>query len=279
MGCHAPLQLLCDPLPNIEENSCCTIVSVSWFGTLQRACESLSVLSDSLWAHGLYSPWHSPGQNTGVGSLFLFQRIFPAQRSNPGLSYCWIFYQLSYKGWATKIMVSGPINLWQIDGETAKIITDFIFGSSKITADGDCSHEIKRRLLLGRKDMTNLDSILKSRDIADKGLFSQSCGFSSSHVWIWELDYKESWALKNWCFWNVVLEKTLESPWTARRTNQSILNSDQSWIFIGRTNGEAKTPVLWPPDAKNWLIWKDPDAEKDWRWEEKRGTTEDEMVG
>ena len=89
-------------------------------------------------------------------------------------------------------MVSGPINLWQIDGETAKIITDFIFGSSKITADGDCSHEIKRRLLLGRKDMTNLDSILKSRDIADKGLFSQSCGFSSSHVWIRELDYKES---------------------------------------------------------------------------------------
>ena len=81
-------------------------------------------------------------------------------------------------------MVSGPINLWQIDGETAKIMTDFIFGSSKITADGDCSHEIKRRLLLGRKDMTNLDSILKSRDISDKGLFSQSCGFSSSHVWI-----------------------------------------------------------------------------------------------
>ena len=97
------------------------------------------------------------------------------------------------------------------------------FGSSKITADGDCSHEIKRCLLLGRKDMTNLDSILKSRDIVDKGLFSQSCGFSSSHVWMWELDYKESWAPKNWCFWNVVLEKTLESSWTAKRTNQSIL--------------------------------------------------------
>ena len=81
-------------------------------------------------------------------------------------------------------MVSGPINLWQIDGETVKIVTDFILGNSKITADGDCSHEIKRCLLLGRKDMTNLDSILKIRDIADKGLFSQSCGFSSSRVWI-----------------------------------------------------------------------------------------------
>ena len=112
----------------------------------------------------------------------------------------------------SKIMASGPITSWQIDGETMKHWE--IFGGSKITADGDFSHEIKRCLLLGRKAMANLDSILKSRDITNKSLSSQSYGFSSSHVWIWmwEFNYKESWALKNWCFWNVVLEKTLESP-------------------------------------------------------------------
>ena len=113
----------------------------------------------------------------------------------------------------TKIMASGPITSRQIDGEKAETVTDFIFLGSKITADGDCSHGTKRRLLLGRKAMTNLDSILKSRDITLLTKFqSQSYGFSSSHVWMWELDYKESWALKNWSFWTVVLEKTLESP-------------------------------------------------------------------
>ena len=110
----------------------------------------------------------------------------------------------------TKIMASGPITSWQIDGETVETVTDFIFWGSKITADGDCSHEIKRRLLLGRKVMTNLDSIIKQWKpyFANKGLSSQSYGFPSSHVWMWELDYKESWALKNWCFWTV-LEKLL----------------------------------------------------------------------
>ena len=98
-----------------------------------------------------------------------------------------------------------------------------IFLGSKITADDDCSHEIKRPLLLGRKVMANLDSILKSRDIADKGPSSQSCGFSSGHVWMWQLDYKESWAPKNWCFWTVVWRRLLRVPWTARRSNQSIL--------------------------------------------------------
>ena len=112
----------------------------------------------------------------------------------------------------TKIMASGPVTSWQIDGETVETVSDFILGDSKITADSDCSHEIKRLLLLGRKGMTNLDSILQSRDIANKGLFSQSYDFSSTHVWMWELEYKESWVLKNWCFWSVVLEKTLESP-------------------------------------------------------------------
>ena len=109
-------------------------------------------------------------------------------------------------------MAPGPITSWQIDGETMETVIDFIFGGSKITADGDCSHEIKRHLLLGRKAMTNLDSILKSRDITDKGPSSQSYGFPRSHVWMWELDRKEGWAPKNWCFWTVVLEKTLESP-------------------------------------------------------------------
>ena len=94
-------------------------------------------------------------------------------------------------------MASGPITSWQTDGETVETVTDFIFLGSKITVDCDFSHEIKRRLLLGRKAMTNLDSILKSRDITDKGLYSQSCDFSSSHVWMWELDYKESWEPKN----------------------------------------------------------------------------------
>ena len=114
----------------------------------------------------------------------------------------------------TKIMASGPITLWQIDVETMDTVTNFNFLCSKITADGDCSHEIKRHLLFGRKAMTNLDSILKSQRhwVAKKGLSIQSYGFSSSHVWMWELDHKESWELKNWCFWTVVLEKTLESP-------------------------------------------------------------------
>ena len=113
----------------------------------------------------------------------------------------------------TKIMASGPITSWQIDGETMEAVWDFILGGSKITAGGDCSHEIKRHLLLGRKVMTNLDSILKKQRyyFANKGPFSQSDGFSSGHVWMWELNYKESWVLKYWCFWTVMLEKTLES--------------------------------------------------------------------
>ena len=111
-----------------------------------------------------------------------------------------------------------------------------------------------------------------------KGPSSQGYGFSSGHVWMWELDYKESWVQKNWCFWTAVLEKTLNVPWTARRSNQSILKGDQSWVFIGRTDVEAETPILWSPDVKSWLIWKDPDAGKYWGQEEK-GITEDEMVG
>ena len=129
--------------------------------------------------------------------------------------------------------------------------------------------------------MTNLDSILKSRDITlptKVHLSSQGHGFLSSHVWMWELDYKESWALKNWCCWTVVLEKTLESPLDCKKIQPVHPKGDQSWVLIGRTDVEAETPILWPPDAKSWLIWKDPDAAKDWGREEK-GLTEDEMVG
>ena len=123
-------------------------------------------------------------------------------------------------------------------------VTDFILGGSKITADGDCSDEIKRCLLLGRKVMTNLDSILKNRDITL---------LTKVHlVKMWELDYKESWVPKNWYFWTVVLEKTLESPLNCKI---KLVNpkGNQSWIFIGRTDAEAETPILWQPGAKNWV--------------------------
>ena len=112
---------------------------------------------------------------------------------------------------------------------------------------------------------------------ANKGPSNQSYGFSSSHVWMWELDYKESWVLKNWCFWTVV-EKTLESPLDSKEIQLVHPKGNQSWIFIGRTDAEAETPILLPPDVKNWLICKVPDVGKDWGQEEK-GTTEDEMVG
>ena len=135
-------------------------------------------------------------------------------------------------------------------------------------------------MFFGRKVMINLDSILKKQRhyFANKGPSSQSYGFSSSHVWMWELDYKESWALKCWCFSTVVLEKTLESPLDSKESQPVQPKGDQSWVFIGRTNAEAETPILWPLDMKDWLTWKDPDAGKDWRREEK-GMTEDEMVG
>ena len=129
----------------------------------------------------------------------------------------------------SKITASGPITPWQIDGKTMETVTDIFLGGSKITADGYCSHEIKRCLLLGRKAMTNLDNIKKQRHyFANKGLSSQSYGFSSSHVWMWELDYKESWALKNWCFWTMVIEKILESPLDSKEIQQVHPKGDQS---------------------------------------------------
>ena len=178
-----------------------------------------------------------------------------------------------------KIMASSPITSCQIDGETMETVTDFIFGGSKITADGDLSHEIKRHLLLGRKTMTNLDNLLKSRDITLPTKTHQVISVVFSVVvYMWELDYKESWASKNWCFWTVVLEKTLESPLDCKEIQPVHPEGDKSWVFIGRTDAEAETPILWPPYAKSWLIGKDPDAGRDWEQEEK-GTTEGEMAG
>ena len=150
-----------------------------------------------------------------------------------------------------------------------------------MTADGDCSLEIKRCLLLGRKVMTNLDSILKSRDITlptKVHLVYQGYGFSSGHVWMWELDCEESWPLKNWCFWTVVLEKTPESPLDWKEIQPVHSKGDQSWVFIGKTDAKAETPILWPPHVKSWLIGKDSDVGRDWGQEEKE-TTEGEMAG
>ena len=144
-------------------------------------------------------------------------------------------------------------------------VTGFIFLGSKITVDDDCSQEIRRCLLLGRKAMTNLDKRIKKQRChsAGKGPSSQSYGFSRSHVWMW--DHKESWVPKNWCFWTVMLEKTLKSPLDCKKIQPVHPKGDQSWVFIGRIDVEAETQILWPPDVKSWLIWKYPDAGKDWR--------------
>ena len=176
----------------------------------------------------------------------------------------------------TIIMASGPITSWRIDGEAMEIVTDFLFLGSKITVDGDCSHEIKKMLAPWKKSYDQPKEHIKEQRhyFANKGPSSQSCGFSSSHVWMWELDYKESWA-PNWWFWIMVLEKTLESPLDCQEIKPVHPKGNQSWIFIGRT--DAEIPILWPPEAKNWLIGKDPDVGKDWR-QEKKGTTEGEMV-
>ena len=144
-------------------------------------------------------------------------------------------------------------------------VTNFIFLGSKITAYGDCSHEIKRCLLLRRKAMTKLDCIKQQRhQFADKGPYYQSYGFSSSHVWMWELDCKEGWVPKNWCLQIVVLEETLESPLDCKEIKPVNLKGNQSWIVIRRTDAEAEASILWSPDVKSQLIGKDPDAGKDW---------------
>ena len=178
-------------------------------------------------------------------------------------------------------MASSPITSWQIDGETMETVTGIIFLGSKITANDECSHEIKRRLLLGGKGMTNLDSILKSRDIT---LLTKVCLVKAMVfpvVMMWELDCTQSWVPKNWCFWTVVLEKTLHSPLDCKELKPFNPKGNQSWIFVGRTDVEAETPIFWPSVAKNWLIGEDLDTEKEGRkrrgWQRRRwldGTTD-----
>ena len=135
-------------------------------------------------------------------------------------------------------------NRWGNSGNSVRLY----FLGSKITADGECSREIKRRLLLGRKDQPRQHIEKQRHYFANIGLSSQSYGFSSSHVWMWELEYKESWTLKNWCSWTMVLEKTLESPLDCKEIQPVSPKGNQSWLFIGRTDAEA--PILWPPDVR-----------------------------
>ena len=156
-------------------------------------------------------------------------------------------------------------------------VTNFIFWGSKITADSDCSHEINRHLLLGRKVMTYLDSILKSRDntLPTKVLLVKAMFFTyGCESWtIKKAEHQKIEDFELWCW-----RTHLRVPWTARRFKAVHPKRNQSWVFTGRTDAEADTPIFWPCDAKSWLIWKDPDVGKDWRQEEK-GTTEDEMIG
>ena len=178
----------------------------------------------------------------------------------------------------TKIMASSPITSWQINGGKKETVTDFIFLGYKITADGDCSHEFKRCLLLGRKAMTNPDSILKSRDIT---LPTKVCLVKAKVFLVvmygcgsWTINKAECWridAFELWCW------RTLESPLDSKEIKQVNSKGNQSWIFIGRTDGEAEALILWLPDGDNWPTGKDTDAGKDWRREGK-GTTEDEMM-
>ena len=166
-------------------------------------------------------------------------------------------------------MASSPITSWQIDGETMETVTAFLFFCSKIPTDDDWSHEIKRHLLLGRKAMTNLDSILKSRDIIlpTKVHIVKAMIFPVVMYRRWELDNKKDWEPKNWCLQTGLLEKTLESPLECKEIKPVNPKGNQPWILTGRADAEA--PILWPPDGKSWLIGKNPDAGKDWRQEEK----------
>ena len=156
----------------------------------------------------------------------------------------------------TKIMASGPITSRQIDGETVERVTDFIFfWAPKSLQMVIAAMKLKDAYSSEGKLWPTRQHIKKQRRyFANKGPSSQGYGISSSHVWMWELDYKESWAPKNWCFWTMVLEKTLESPLDCKKIQPVNPKVNQSWIFIGRTDVEAETPVIWPPDANSWLI-------------------------
>ena len=176
----------------------------------------------------------------------------------------------------TNIMASSPITSWQIDGKTMETVTDLIFLGSKIAADSDCSHEIKMLALWKKSYDQPRQHIKKQRHyFVNKGPSSQSFGFSSSYIWMWELDHKEGWVPKNWCFWTVVLRRLLRVPWPARRSNQSILKEFNSEYSL---EGLILKLQYFGHLMQRAIIGKNPDEGKDWGQEEK-GTTEDEMVG
>ena len=178
-------------------------------------------------------------------------------------------------------MASDPTISCQIDGETMETVTYFICLCSKITADSECSHEIKKKMLSPWKksyDQPRLCIKKQRHYFLDKGPYCQRYHFSSSHVWMWDLDHKEGWTPKNWSFWTVVLEKTIESPLDRKDIKQVNLKGNQSWILIEGTDAATETPVLWSPDVKSQIIGKDPDAGKDWV-QEGKWMTEDGMVG
>ena len=179
-----------------------------------------------------------------------------------------------------KIMAFSPITSWQFRwGKKMKQWQNLFSWAPKSLQMVTAVMKLKDAACWKKSyDKTRQRTKKQRHHFANKGLYSQSCGFPSNHVWIWEPDHKEGWALKKWCFWIVVLEKTLESPLDGKEIKPVNTKVNQGWIFIGRTDAEAEVPLLWPPDVKSWLIRKDPHAGKDWGQEEK-GVTKDEMVG
>ena len=239
-----------------------------------------------------------------MGSHSLLQGIFSTQGLNPGLLHCrQILYHLSHQESLTvqwrRLLILSLLHGWE-NWHTKRWtnlprVTKLLSAGRRTPAQAPphaawhwptcvlLKARITSCLYLPTVPSTSLAAsrqhIKKQRHyFVNKGPSSQGYGFSSGHVWMWELDYKERWALKNWCFWTVVLEKTLEGPLDWKESQPVHPKGDQSWVFFGRTDAEAETPILWPPDVKSWLIGKDPDAGKDWGQEEK-GTTEDKMVG
>ena len=243
----------------------CAVLSLdalSW-GCMLTLCNPVDCSLPGSSVHG-----DSAAKNTGVGCHSLLQGIFSTQGSNPGLLHCWwILYHLSQQGSLTILeWVAYPSSWgssWPRNWTGVSCISGRFFTSWATREAHDKPTQCIKK---------------QRRHFADKGLYSQSYGFSSSHVQMWKLDHKESWVLKNWCFQAVVLEKTLKSPLDCKEIKLANTKGNQSGILIVRTDAEAEIQILWPPDVKKWLIWKDPDAGADWRQEEK-GTTEDEMVG
>ena len=172
-----------------------------------------------------------------------------------------------------KIMTSGPITSWDIDGETVQTVSDLIWVGGRL--QNHCRWWLqpwnKKMPTLWKKSYDQPRWHIKQQRhyFVNKVPSSHGCGFSSGHVWMWELDYQESWVLKNWCFWTVVVEKTLESPLESKEIQSVHPKGDQYWVFIGRTDAITETPTLWPPNVRSWLIWKDPDPGTDWRQQEK----------